>query len=236
MLGSETLPGPPTKEALRELADLAGVPRGRRAFYYEEVCRAVTVACERELLANGLRKKQGEALHRSAVAMQDALDSLNDDEVQFISGVLNGKAAFAFDLFSNRGIDGLRQTTYQLTLLYSLLTGKPDPRYPHLAPLPRKRGKSPGGRRPGSIKRSIFQDFVFELWLSTKTAGGKLSFERYPARGSVTTALKKLTEYLPGDFVPKALPAPTLQKLRIMCSEAIAAVDQLESALKKTER
>jgi hypothetical protein len=205
------------------------VPAEQHDFYSESIRINVQIACEREGLAQkGLTIKQGTTLLRSAVGLYEALGNISDDERQLIKSILVGKSEFIFDRISRGGVDGLRQTTYQLTLLFSLLTGKPHPRYPHQAQLPRKRGKSPGGRRPGSIKRSIFQDFVFDLWLSTRVAGGRLSFERNTPQGTMTQALKALAPHLPEGFVPKALPAPTLQKLKNLCSRAEVAVDELD--------
>ena len=121
---------------------------------------------------------------------------------------------------------------FAVALLFSLLSGKAPPRSPSEGPAPRKRGKSPGGRRPGSIHNPILQDFVFNLWNSTKVAGGKLSFAKSPVKGepqgTILASLKMLAPHLPEGLVPKALPAPTLAKLGAHCTKLEAQHRELE--------
>ena len=213
-------------EVLQQLADLARVPAAQRGFYSESIRMNVQTACELEGLKKELTRKQGTALLRSALALYEALGNLTEDEQRFINSILGGKSAFIFDRISSEGLGGLRKTAYQVALLFSLLTGKPNPRYPHETLKPRKRGTRPGGRRPGSVKDPIFQDFICDLWISTSAAGGKLSFEKNTPRGTVFTAIKLLSPHLPKGFVPKALPASTVQKLKNLCK---AALDQVQA-------
>jgi hypothetical protein len=224
----KTPPDPPPDQVLRELADLARVPAAQRDFYVESIRMNVQTACDRiGLTKNGLTKKQGERLLSSAQTIYETLGELTPDQQIFMNSVLGGKSQFIFDRISVGGIGGLRQTAYQLALLFSLVTGQPHPRYPHQAPLQRKRGKSQGGRRPGSIKDSIFQDFVFELWTSTKVAGGKLSFEKNTPKGELIEAMRRLAPYLPDRFVPKALSGSTLQKLKNLADELVGRLDEV---------
>ncbi len=78
------------------------------------------------------------------------------------------------------------------------------------------------------MKDSIFQNFVCDLWISTTVAGGKLSFEKTTPRGTLIKALEMLAPHLPNGFVPKALPASTLQKLKNLCNRAKTAADKLD--------
>jgi hypothetical protein len=224
---------PPSKDVLRELADLARVPPPERDVYYQSVRECVRTACERKRLTdNGLTSEHGKKLLQSALSLQEALWSLSKHEVKLITSLLDGKSAFVFDRISGGGHGGLQRTAYQLALLFSLLTGKPEPRYPHRAPAPRKRGKSPGGRRPGSISNPILQDFIFGLWTSTNVAGGKLSFAKSPVKGepqgTILGVIKMLAPHLPEGFVPKALPAPTLAKLGAHCAKLETQYRELE--------
>jgi hypothetical protein len=217
----KTSPDGPPEEVLGKLADLARVPDAQRAFYSESIRMNVQTACERERLAKkGITKKQGTTLHRSALAFYEVLGNLTEGEQQFINSILGGKSEFIFDRISSGGFGGLRKTAYQIALLFSLLTGKPNPRYPHETLKPRKKGRRAGGRRPGSVKDPIFQDFICDLWISTNAARGKLSFEKNTPRGTVFGAIKLLSPHLPEGFAPKALPASTVQKLKNLCNRA----------------
>jgi hypothetical protein len=227
---------PPSKDVLRQLADLARVPPPERDFYYQSVRECVRTACERKrLIDNGLTSEHGERLLKSALSLQEALWGLSKHEAKLISRLLDGKSTFIFDRISGGGHGGLQRTAYQLALLFSLLTGKPEPRYPHQGPAPRKRGKSPGGRRPGSISNPILQDFIFDLWISTNIAGGKLSFAKNTAKGkpqgTILRAIELLAPYLPEGLVPKVLPSPTLAKLRAHCTKLEAQHRELESPI-----
>jgi hypothetical protein len=117
-------------------------------------------------------------------------------------------------------VGGLLETTYQVAALFSLLTGKPHPPYPHEAPRPRKRG-----RRKGGVKDYIFQNFVSDLLNSTKTAEGRLTLEKNIRVGTLIKAIKMLAPHLPLGLVPKRLPTSTLQRLKTQCDKLFAEVD-----------
>jgi hypothetical protein len=231
---------PPPKAVLRELADLLQVPEVERNFYYDEILKNVRNTCERKKLSDLLTKEKSKKLHRSALSLQEALWGPTQREARLIDKMLNSKSAFIFNKISSHGTDGLREIGYQLALLFSMLSGKAQPRSPSQGPAPRKRGKSPGGRRPGSIHNPIFQDFVFNLWISTKVAGGKLSFAKNTAKGkpqgTILKAIKLLAPYLPEGFVPNALPAPTLAKLRAHCTKLEAQYSELEKTDKLRDK
>ena len=78
------------------------------------------------------------------------------------------------------------------------------------------------------MKHWIFQDFVFNLLISTRTAGGTLTLDKdVPSYGSLITAIKILTPYLPDGFVPRRFSSSTLQRLKTRCGQIQAAlVDQ----------
>jgi hypothetical protein len=225
---------PPSKDVLRELADLAHVPEVERNFYYHEILENVRNTCERKKLSDLLTKEESEKLHRSALSLYEALLGLAQREARLIDMMLNSKSAFIFNKISSRGTDGLREIGYQLALLFSMLSSKAQPRYPHQGAASRKRGKSPGGRRPGSISNPILQDFIFDLWTSTNVAGGKLSFAKNTAKGkpqgTILKAIELLAPYLPEGFVPNSLPSPTLAKLRAQCIKLEAQYREMERA------
>jgi hypothetical protein len=225
---------PPSEAVLRELADLLEVPEVKRSFWSDEILENVRNTCELKELSDALTKEKSAKMHRSALALQETLWDLNRREAKFIDQMLNSKSALiVFNKISSQGIEGLKDITYQLARFFALFASKPPPRPPSLGPAQRKRGKSPGGRRPGSIYNPIFQDFVFNLWLSTKHAGGNPSFARSPAKGepqgSILKAIKKLAPHLPHGFVPNVLPARMLQDLIARWNKLEAQYEELEA-------
>src|SRR6516165_10400415 len=151
---------PPSEAVLRELADLAQVPEVERNFYYDEILENVRNTCELKELSDGLAKEKSAKMHRSALALQEPLWDLNRRAAEFMDKVLNSKSAFiVFSRISGQGTEGLKEVVDQIARFFALLAGKTPPRPPSLGPSQRKRGKSPGGRRPGSIYNPILQDF-----------------------------------------------------------------------------
>jgi hypothetical protein len=148
---------------------------------------------------------------------------LNGRERTLIEKILEGKAKFMFDRISNEdineGIDGLEQAAYQLALLSSLITGKPHPRLPSQPPDP-----PVAGRRSGTVEHWAFQNFVYDLLISTIVANGRLTLTKAYRSGTLIKAINALTPYLPDRFVPTPLPISTLQKIRAACSRAEKAV------------
>ena len=225
---------PPSEAVLRELADLAQVPEVERNFYYDEILENVRNTCELKELSDGLTKEKSAKMHRSALALQEPLWDLNRRAAEFMDKVLNSKSAFiVFSRISGQGTEGLKEVVDQIARFFALLAGKTPPRPPSLGPSQRKRGKSPGGRRPGSIYNPILQDFIFDIWFSTKRAGGKLSFARSPVKGkpqgTILSAIEKLAPHLPDDFVPNVLPARMLQELIARWNKLEAQYEALEA-------
>jgi hypothetical protein len=129
-----------------------------------------------------------------------------------------------FDSISRDGLEGLRKTAYQFDQLFSLVSGNPQSRLPHQTPQPRQRGRKKGG-----IKHPLFQDFVWELLISTKAAGGRLTLEKnYGAFGSLIDVITVLAPHLPPGFVPNPLSsfAATLQRIKTRHERIHVPVDQ----------
>lgn len=220
------------KTVLRQLADLANVPAANRAFFFDDICMHVQTVRERvELVARWTAGTNAKNLWRDAIALYETLSALDKSESEIIEEILRGKGNFIFEKFSDDGIGGLRQTAYQLALLFSLLAGKPEPRFPHQAPMPRKQGKSPGGRRKGAVK-PIFQNFVRGLRATVKAAGGGLTLEKNdPPSGTMILALQVLRPQLPSGFIPKALAGSTLRMLIDQVGELERAIDEFGEVL-----
>jgi hypothetical protein len=163
---------PVPDEVLRQVAELAHVPTAQHEFFFEVVRDNVQTACELSaLVMGGLANKKGATLLRAALTLYDALGNLNNDEREFIEGIL-GRTGL-FEKISSGRVGGLRQTAYQFALLFSLITGKPLPRYPHQSPQQRQRGP-----KLGTVKHPIFHKFAFDIYLSAKVAGGNLTFDK----------------------------------------------------------
>ena len=199
-------PKVPSDEVLRQLADLLLVPPEQREFFFESICTNVQTAWELDGLAKqGLASKRGKKLVDAALALYDTLGNLNNPERALIEGIFS-KAGFIFDRISSEGVVGLNKTAYQLALLASFLTGKPTPRLPSQLP------ETPGrGRRSGAVKHPIFQQFVWQLLISIKGAGGSFTFAKETLGGTLVTAINMLARCLPHGFVPGPLPGSTMQ-------------------------
>jgi hypothetical protein len=212
----DTVARPVPDEVLRQLADLAHVRPAQRAFFFEVVRDNVQTACDLDALAKGgLANKKGATLQRHALDFYETLKELSKDECKFIERILDSKSAFIFDRISGGGVDELRKTAYQLALLFSLITGKPFPRYPHQGPQPRQRGK-----KPGWLKHPRFNEFAFNIYLSAKAAGGNLTFDKNVALGtSWFVAIEMLAPYLPAGFMPEPFPGSALQRLQTWCDK-----------------
>jgi hypothetical protein len=184
--GPDAVARPVPDEVLRQLADLGRVPAAQRKFFFDSVRTNVQTACELDgLVKEGLANKKGATLLRAALTLYDALGNLNRDERDFIEGIL-GRTGLFEEISSGR-VGGLRQTAYQFALLFSLVTGKPHPRYPH-------QGQKPGqrGPKPGRVKHPIFHKFAFDIYLSTKVADGNLTFDKNVPMGTWVGAFKML--------------------------------------------
>jgi hypothetical protein len=218
-------------EVLRQLADVARVPAEQHEFFFDSVLTHVLkTAWELDgLVKNGLATlaiKRREKLIQAALTLYDTLGNLNNRECAFIEGILGGEAKCLFDRISSGGVDGLKETAYQLARLFSLVTGKPPPRYPSQLP------ETPGrGRKSGTVKDWIFQKFVWDLLIPTTEAGGRLTLEKNTPAGGLIEAIEILTPYLPGGFVPVPLPGSMLQRLKDRCSRMEKAAEELNRDL-----
>jgi hypothetical protein len=206
-------------DVLRQLADLALIAAQQREFFSTTICINVQTVWEVDGLVKGrLANKKGTALLRAALTLYDALGNLNNDEREFIKGIL-GRTGL-FEKISSGRVGGLRQTAYQFALLFSLLTGRQPPRFPHQAPLPRKRGP-----KKGAMKDWIYQDFVFDLCTTAKVAGGKFTLEKNGSFGTLIDAIDLLAPQVPDGDALKRLSASTLQRLKTRCDKIKVGLD-----------
>jgi hypothetical protein len=210
---------PVPDEVLRRLADLGHVRADQHDFFFGDVRKNVQTAWELStLVKGGLANKKGAALYRAALELYEMLGNLNNDEREFIEGIF-GRTEL-FEDISSGTVRGLRQTAYQFALLFSLVTGKPQPRYPHQGPKPRQRGP-----KPGRVKHPIFHKFAFDIYLSTKVAAGYLTFDKNGPMGTWVDAFEMLAPYLPNGFVPEPFPGSALQRLQTWCDEIEVPLD-----------
>jgi hypothetical protein len=212
--------------ALQQLADRALIPADQREFFFDAIRMNVQTAWELDgLVKGGLANKNGAALLRAALALYEVLGSLNKHERAFTENILGGKSKFIFDRISGGGVGGLRKTAYQLAELFSLVTGKPLPRFPHQPPRPRQRGKKLGG-----VKNLIFDNFIFDLLISTTTADGKLTLEKNGLFGTLIDAIETLAPHLPNGLVPKTLRGSTIQRTKTRYEQVKSALLDLEAS------
>jgi hypothetical protein len=217
-------PPMPDEATLQQLASIAGVPAEEREFFFESVRANVQKACElNEFVKGGLANKTGATLLRAARELYEVLSNLNKDEREFLEGILGSPSGRIFGGISSGSVGGLRETTYQLVELFSLVTGNPSPQYPHQAPQRRQRG-----RKSGLVKNWVFQDFVFDLYTSTKAAEGKLIHDKNRPGTTLGRAIRLLAPHLPHGLVPKRF-ASTLQRLQTRYNKIMPDLDDVEN-------
>jgi hypothetical protein len=207
---------------LRQLAELARVPPEHHDFFFDEVSMHLQASHDLNGLAKGvLTNKSGAALQRAAVDLHEKLCDLKNDERQLIEGILNGRGKFIFERIAGDGFSRLLETTSQIARLLSLVAGKPQPRSPSQNPQTRKRG-----RKPGDVKDPAFQEFAWNLLISTRAARGKLTLEKTGGFGSLMDAIDLLAPYLPETFKPGSLRPATLQRIKTQCDKIFNALDE----------
>ena len=215
---------PVPDDVLERLAGLGHVPATEREFFFESVRMNVQTACELDGLGRlGFANRRGQRLAHAALALYDLIGNLNERERSLIERILEGKAKFIFHRISNEeineGINGLEEAAYQIALLSSLVTSRPRPRLPSQPPDP-----PVAGRRSGTVEHWAFQNFLYDLLISTTEANGRLTLRREYKSGSLIEAMNALKPYLPAHFVPTPLPIRTLQRVRDAFSRTYKAV------------
>jgi hypothetical protein len=70
------------------------------------------------------------------------------------------------------------------------------------------------GRRPGTVEKRDYQDFLRDLMLAAELAGGNLSFEKNIPTGTLLLAIKVVTPALPDGFISQEISASTLQRIK----------------------
>jgi hypothetical protein len=211
-------------EVLCRLAGLAKVPNDERELFFVNVREAVQTAWERHEITKGWpRKSKIKALEKTASTIYKSLRNLDKHESDLIKQLLDDRE-IAFDRIL--GERGVLEAAYQVAHLFSILTGKPPPANPHQQPRAPKRGKP-----SGSVTNWIFQDFVFDLDLSARVAGGRLTLNKNipKGKGTLILAIELLADHLPNDFLPQKPPsAATLQRIKDAVSAAEKQAKELE--------
>jgi hypothetical protein len=202
---------PLTDEVLNGLADLAKVSEDEQKLFFDAIREAVDLAWERHALVTSCAtKKSIRDLEKIASALYRSLHNLDKSERKFIGQVLEERS-LAFDRISGDG--GLLKATYEVAHLFSILTGRPPPSYPHL---PARRAKR--GRPSGSVDNWILHDFVLDLVLHAQGAGGRLPLDANNKYGALIWAVELLGSYLPVDLAERQLSPRTLRRLNEMAS------------------
>jgi len=203
---SSSQQAPVPDEVLHHLAKFAKVPPDDRQLFFDNVCEAVQTAWERHDIMKGLPiKKKIKALEKTAAILYRTIRNLNKPEREFIEKIV-AERKFALNRISRK--EGLLEAAYQVSHLFSILTGKPPPPYPRRAGQPARRGKP-----PGSVTNWIYQDFVFDLILVARAAGGRLPVNPKLRKGPLIIAIELLAPHLPDALIRKPLSAETLRRI-----------------------
>ena len=168
-----------------------------------------------------LRREEGHDTRTGPLTVGDAImDYLRALEGRGGRSVYHARCVFGN--LSGGGFGELHETAYHIADLSCLVTGKPRPRYPSQLP------ESPApGRRSGTVKNWIFQNFVRDLLISATEASGRLTLEKNIGRGTLIEAIKILEPYLPTSLVPRPLPVSTLQRIKDIHNRTNREVERL---------
>jgi hypothetical protein len=185
--------------ALR-LAGLALVPDKEHDSFCYLLCGTV-----QRVWSRARRAKPGPALVRAAEAtrtLHEALGSLNKEDRDWVEGLLAQHPATDTDGW-------LPETVSLLANLFSSAVGNsPPPDHPGGGARPDQKG-----RRRGTVKNVIFQDFVSDLLTNAGATGGDFTFDKNYEMGTVLEAIRILTPHLPEGVCPKKLPMGTIQRI-----------------------
>ena len=215
-------------DVLRKVADLGRIPADQRDFFFSAVRHYMQEACKlSRLVERGLEKKKSTTLLHAARALYEVLGTLNGKERELVEEILGDESEFiVFNKISGRRLGELKYAAFQLVLLFSLITGAPHPGYPYEGPRPRQRGK-----RSGTLKDLIFQNFVCAFLIFTKRSRGGFTLEKNIRVGTLIKAIRLLAPHLSNGFVPSRLPTSTLQRLKTWCERLEIDLDDLDYGL-----
>jgi hypothetical protein len=174
-------------DVLRQLAELARVPKEKRVEFCRQVSNLIsdmwTYDADRRAL---LVAKQNKSLSRAIAALQAARQAVAelDEELR--------EAA--------RG--PIVEIELGITTFLACMREESGPA---------RRRADGRGRRPGRVNW-MFAAFVVKLRRAARAAGGRLGLQKNIAKGPLLEAIKILAPHLPDGFVPKPMSTSTLQR------------------------
>jgi hypothetical protein len=116
-------------------------------------------------------------------------------------------------------IDELNRTTWLLSLLFNVATGRTLPRLAGSARLSVAQGK-----KPGTVKNPAMENFIWLLLSCVDEFGGALPLDKnenfVPGGGALADALNILRKYLPRGVIPNNLALSTIQHIKTKRSKA----------------
>jgi hypothetical protein len=174
-------------DVLRQLAELARVPKEKRVEFCRQVSNLIsdmwTYDADRRVL---LVAKQNKSLSRAIAALQAARQAVAelDEELR--------EAA--------RG--PIVEIELGITTFLACMREESGPA---------RRRADGRGRRPGRVNW-MFAAFVVKLRRAARAAGGRLGLQKNIEKGPLLEAIKILAPHLPDGFVPKPMSTSTLQR------------------------
>jgi hypothetical protein len=175
-------------DVLRQLAELARVPKAKRVEFCRQVSNLTsdmwTYDTDRRALVVA---KQNKSLSRAIAALQAARQALAelDEELREAAREL----IVEIELGMTRFLACLREESG-----------------------PARRRADGRGRRPGRVNW-MFAAFVVKLRRAARAAGGRLGLQKNIEKGPLLKAIKILAPHLPDGFVPKPMSTSTLQRI-----------------------
>jgi hypothetical protein len=187
------------KIAARRLATSAKVPTGNQQQFCDRIVKLVLDLRESDRRTTGM--KPGGRLIEAAEAarvLDKKFTGMNGHDRKWVEDIKRTKGV----VFAAGEIEDLATTITNIAMLLYDALGKsyPVPKHLHI------------GRN--RVEDQRLRDLVFGLLSAASEAGGRFTYNKNAASGSLATALSRLRRHLPPGLVARSLPGTTIQRLK----------------------
>jgi hypothetical protein len=184
----------------KRIAKLAKVPTDNQGECRDRIYESVLRLRKRDRRSTGERSRARLLeVADAARRLQDAFFRINKRDRSWIELIKQSEFQFEAARIHDPGT-----TILNITLLLHAAAGKSPPPPPSNSVFAKRHKR----RDP------MLRELVFCLLSATANAGGKLSFNKNSANGTLADALGLLRDHLPNGLVPDPLPSATIQRLK----------------------
>jgi hypothetical protein len=186
----------------KRLANDAKVPTSGQEDFCRRIICAVRQIRDRDRRSTGARP--GGLLIEAAEAariLEKKFSSMNKWDRDWVERIRETQTT-KITQFAKGEIDDLEATIYNISSLLHDALGRPSriPRHPKT--------------KSYNVKDQMLRELVFELLFAASNNGGKFTFVKHSASGTLAVALDRLRNHVPQGLVPQPLNAVTIQRLK----------------------